>query len=169
MLCLYCTRTPWEGFNPTPPWQYCLLWGSLSGKQQNSVLCLEGWQQMALQILNTFTMPKVPGSQSLLCFAHTVQGDTHLKPVLLSVLIPGLNRPTNCSDLAEKFYKGRQMSKSCCLHSLQQSLRKLGGAGCAKAASPLPCSRGWRMQSDLEMMQTHLGQPGDVGFISIYC
>lgn len=93
--------------------------------------------------------------------------------MLLSVLLPGLNKPTGCSDLAEAIYKGRQTSKSCSLHALQLPLRKLGGGGCAKEASPLPCSLCWRTQCALEMMQlriqTHLGQPGDVGFIKFYC
>lgn len=84
-------------------------------------------------------MPGALGSESLLSFVHTGQANTHVELVLLSVLLPGSSEPTDRSDLAETLSKGGQMSKSCCLPTLQLSLRKLGGGGgCAKEASPLP-------------------------------
>lgn len=178
VVCLHCTRAAWEGFRllqHQPNASLALLTaGGIILRKNNKIKpsVLEGEPKWHYQILSTFTMPKVLGYQNLLSFVHTVQSYPHLEPVLLSLLLPGFNEPADCSDLVEKFYKGGQMSQvaafspsSCPSGSWEGRLCQ--GSLCPALQSVLS------MQCALEMvqlrMQTHLGQPRDVGFIKFHC
>lgn len=149
MVCLYCTRTAWEGFSlfqQQPNTSLAVLASVLIilKKQQLNLL---SWRVISNGIIRYWAPSSCQRSQGIRgCSALFTQCSyTHLEWVLLSVLLPGLNKPRNCSDLAEEFHKDTQMPKSCCLQTLQ-----LGGGGCAKEASPLPavcaggCSVLWK-------------------------
>lgn len=133
MVCLYCTRTAWEGFSllqqqPNTSLAVLASVGIILKKQQSNPL---SWRVTSNGIIRYWAPSSCQRSQGIRgCSALFTQCSyTHLEWMLLSVLLPGLNKPRNGSDLAEEFHKGTQMPRSCCLQALQLSLRKLGGGG----------------------------------------
>lgn len=186
MVCLYCTRAAWEGFSllqQQPNTSLAALPSVGIVLRTTKKLNPLSWRVTSNGIIGYWAPSpcqrcqgiRAPSTLFTQCRGYCISifRIYILEPMLLLLPLPGLNKPTNSSDLAENFYKGRQMSKNCWLQALQLPLRELGGGGCAKEASPLPYSLCWRMPCALQMMQlgmqTHLGQPGDVGFIKFCC